>query len=251
MLLVGSAGFLVWSTYLVFTPGGSHAIEPLQLAVSAITLGYAIFAIRKGDKVSERRCRYILLGFAVFGVVVVLGLASDRTTSRTWARLGWAALVFGYLGSLIAWMPVKRQRLATLTMSLVGLVLIGAGVALTVNCDPGIQRTWCNPDWEQEQILAEQIEVDGELERLGRASGGALGPALATYFIPEGASITEITDPPGEWSFEERPTQSIEIERGRFTTDDERYSDCRLDVKVEAVPAGHRQTVYVSCGLTL
>lgn len=248
MLLVGAAGFLVWSAVLLATPGGSHSIEPVQALISAATAAYAVYALRKRDPVHNRRCRYILLAFAISGVVIVFGLSADRSTSRTWARLGWAALAFGYLGSLIVWLAIPKARVASIGGAIVGAVLIAAGVGLTINCDPSIQRTWCNPDFEREQALAEQIEVVGEFERSGRTSG-SLGPALVTYFVAEGTSITGATDPPGEWEYEERPTESIEIERGRYATEDPRFADCRLDVKLESVPQGIRESVFVTCGL--
>ena len=222
-------------------------IEPAQLVVSAATAGYAFFALRTNDPLHNRWSRYLLVAFGVFGAIVVLGLSADRSSSRTWARLGWAALIFGYVGSIVAWIGIRKYRLATVTAAIVGLVIIGSGVGLTLNCDLSIQRSWCNPDFEREQTLAEQIEIDGQLERSGRTSG-SLGPAMVSYFVADGASIADVTDPPGEWRYEEQPTQSIEIDRGRFTTDVGEYSDCRLDVKIETVPAGNRQSVFVSCG---
>lgn len=232
------------------SPGGSYGVEVAQIAISAAALGFAVYALRKGDAANARRCRLLLIGFAVFGAIAVLGLASDRTASRTWARLGWLSLIAGFLGAVAVWLPVRRHRAATVTLAVIGLILIGAGTALTVNCDPAIQRSWCNPDFEREQVLAEQIEVVGELERSGRASG-SLGPAQVTYFVPQGSTITGITDPPGEWTYQEMPAQAIESERGRYTTDEEEFSDCRVDVKIESVPQGNRQVVQVSCGLTL
>jgi hypothetical protein len=248
VLLVGAIGFLVWSVVLVLTPGGSKPIEFTQLIVSLGTGIYAAYAIRKNDPTNSRRCRYLVLAFGVIGIVMVLGLASDQRSSRTWARLGWAASGLGYIGSIALWVGNARTRLATISLAIVGAVLIVAGAGLTLNCDPGIQRSWCDPVYEKEQVLAEKIEVEGDLERVGRA-GAALGAALVTHFVPEGASIDAVTHPPGEWEFESMPTHGIERDRGVFTSTGSEYADCRLNAKIEEIPAGSRQTIFVTCGL--
>ncbi|CAN5871701.1 hypothetical protein BH23ACT4_BH23ACT4_01500 [soil metagenome] len=248
MLLIGAVGFLVWSIVLVLTPGGSKPIEFTQLILSVTTGLYAAYSLQKNDPVHTKRCRYLVLAFGIIGIAMVLGLASDQRSSRTWARLGWAAAVFGYTGSIVVWFGDTRTRMATISLALVGAVLLVAAVGLTLNCDPGIQRSWCDPVFEREQVLAEQIEVDGELEQIGRA-GASLGAAYVSHFVMEGASIDSVTHPPGEWEFEPMPVQGIEKDRGIFTSSDSEYADCRLNAKIETVPAGNRHTVFVSCGL--
>jgi hypothetical protein len=248
VLLVGAVGFLAWSVVLVLTPGGSKPIELTQLIVSVATGLYAAFALKKNDSVHNKRCRYLVLAFGVIGIVMVLGLASDQRSSRTWARLGWAATAYGYLGSIGLWVGNARTRMATISLAIAGAVLIVAAAGLTFNCDPGIQRSWCDPVYEKEQVLAEQIEVDGNLDRMGRA-GAALGAAFVTHFVPEGASVDSVTHPPGEWEYEPMPVTGIEQDRGIYTSNDAEYADCRLNAKIEAIPAGNRHTIFVSCGL--
>ncbi len=248
MLLVGAAGFLTWSFILVLTPGGSKPIEFTQLIVSLTTGLFAAYALKKNDSVQNKRCRYLVLAFGVIGIVMVLGLASDQRSSRTWARLGWAATAFGYLGSVALWIGNARTRLATISLAIAGAVLIVAAAGLTLNCDPGIQRSWCDPVYEREQVLVEQIEVEGNLDRVGRA-GAALGAAFVTHFVPEDASIDAVTRPPGEWEFESMPVNGIETDRGVYTSNEPEYSDCRLNAKIETIPAGNRQTIFVTCGI--
>lgn len=248
VLLIGAIGFLAWSIALVLTPGGSRAIEYTQLVVSLVAGVYAAYAIRKNDPIQNRRCRYLVLAFGVIGIAMVLGLASDQDSSRTWARLGWAATGFGYVGSIVLWVRNTQARMATISLAIVGAVLIVAGAGLTLNCDRSVQRSWCDPIYEKEQVLAETIEVDGELERVGRA-GASLGAAFVTHFVPEGASIESVTHLPGEWEYEPVPVQGIERDRGVYTSTDPDYADCRLNAKIEAIPAGNRQTIYVTCGL--
>lgn len=248
VLLAGAVGFLAWSVVLVFTPGGSKPIEFTQLIVSVVTGLYASYALKKNDPVHNTRCRYLVLAFGVTGIVVVLGLASDQRSSRTWARLGWAATGFGYVGSIALWIGNARTRMATISLAIVGSVLIVAATGVTLNCDPGIQRSWCDPIYEKEQVLIEQIEVEGDLDRMGRA-GAALGAAFVTHFVPEGASIDAVTRLPGEWEFEPRPVQGIESDRGVYTSNEPEYADCRLNAKIETIPAGNRQTIFVTCGI--
>lgn len=248
VLLVGAVGFLAWSVVLVLTPGGSKPIEFTQLIVSVVTGLYAAYALRENDPVHNKRCRYLVLAFGVIGIVMVFGLASDQRSSRTWARLGWAATGFGYLGSIALWVGNARTRIATISLAIVGAVLIVAAAGLTVNCDTSIQRSWCDPVYEKEQVLAEKIEVEGDLDRVGRA-GASLGAAFVTHYVAEGATIDTVTHPPGEWEFEPMPTQGIERDRGVYTSDDPEYAGCRLNAKIETIPAGNRQTIFVTCGI--
>jgi hypothetical protein len=223
-------------------------LEQVQLLLGAAAAGYAIFALVRKDQVHFRRCRYVVLAFAVIGIVMVLGLASDQDSSRTWARLGWAGTIYGYLGSIVLWWRNPTHRATTLSFAVFGGLLIVAGAGITLNCDRSVQRSWCDPVYEHEQVLAETIEVDGELERFGRA-GASLGAAFATYFIADGASIQEVTHPPGEWDYEAMDVQAIEVESGVYTIEDEPYGSCRINVKVEVVPAGNRETIFVTCGV--
>ncbi len=248
MLLVGAVGFLAWSVVLVLTPGGSKPIELIQLILSVATGLYAAYALKENNPTHSKRCRYLVLAFGIIGIAMVLGLASDQRSSRTWARLGWAATGFGYIGSIVVWFSEARTRIATISLAIAGAVLIAAAAGLTLNCDPGIQRSWCDPVFEKEQVLAEQIEVDGDLEQIGRA-GAALGAAYITHFVTEGASIDSVTHLPGEWEFEPMPVQGIERDRGIYTSNDAEYEDCRLNAKIESVPAGNRHTIFVSCGI--
>lgn len=248
VLLVGAVGFLAWSIVLVATPGGSKPIEYIQLAVSLVTGVYAAYALRENDPTHNRRCRYLVLAFGVIGIVMVLGLASDQRSSRTWARLGWAATGFGYVGSIVLWFRDARTRIATITIAIVGAMLMVAAAGITLNCDRSVQRSWCDPVYEKEQVLAEKIEVDGDLERVGRA-GTSAGAAFITHFVTDEASIDAVTHPPGEWEFEPMPAQGIERARGVYTSDEPEYADCRLNAKIENVPAGSRQTIFVTCGV--
>jgi hypothetical protein len=248
VLLFGATAFLIWAVLLVTSPGGSRPLEQVQLLLGAAAAGYAMFALVRKDPVHHKRCRYVVLAFAVIGIVMVLGLAADQRSSRTWARLGWAGSIYGYVGSIVLWWRNPAHRATTLSFAILGGLLIAAGAGITLNCDPSVQRSWCDPVYEHEQVLAETIDVDGELERFGRA-GASLGAAFATYFIADGATIQEVTHPPGEWDYEAMDVQAIEVESGAYTGGHEPYDDCRINVKVEVVPAGNRATIFITCGI--
>lgn len=246
LLSLTAVGFLVWAVILVLTPGGASTLEWAQLVVSTGLLVYGVAAYLTPSSQQARRIRWILLGFAVFGVVVVIGLAADDNSSRTWARLGWAALVSGFVTSLIAWWNAPEvSRNIVIVGGVVGAVLIVAGVGITLNCDNSLQRSWCDPLFEEEQALVETITVDGTLQRSGRARGDN-GAALMAYVIT-GGSIQDNTGTPEGFIYEERPIQSIEEQRGRYTTESGRSSHCRIDVKIEQIPAGRIETVMVTC----
>jgi len=248
VLLLGAIAFLAWAVVLVVSPGGSRPLEQVQLLLGAAAAGYAMFALVRKDPTHNKRCRYLLLAFAVIGITMVLGLAADQRSSRTWARLGWAGSIYGYIASIVLWARNPMHRAATLSFAIFGGLLIAAGAGITLNCDPSVQRSWCDPVYEHEQVLAETIDVDGELERFGRA-GASLGAAFATYFIADGATIQEVTHPPGEWDYEAMDVQAIEVESGAYTSEQDLYGNCRINVKVEVVPAGNRETIFVTCGV--
>ncbi len=245
--MVFSAVVLAWSIILVVNPGGSKPLEWLQIVSSVLIGGYGLFAYRKNDPVHNRRCRYILLSLAIIGAVMVLGLAADQRSSRTWARLGWVTLVLGFAGTMISWWRIPQLRGTTIVMTVLGGFLIVSGLGLTLNCDRSIQKTWCDPNFEREQAVAERIQVDGTLLTAGRA-GGSTGAAQVTYLVADGVVLAAVVNPPGEWALEERDHQPNELERGRFTTDDPLYSDCQIDSKMVALPQGSVVTLVVGCG---
>jgi hypothetical protein len=43
--------------------------------------------------------------------------------------------------------------------------------------------------------------------------------------------------------------QAIEVETGVYTSEQYPYDSCRINVKVEVVPAGNRETIFVTCGV--
>lgn len=248
VLLAISLGFIGWAVWLRLTPGGSGALEWTQLIVGLVCSSYAGRALRLDDSTLFKRCRVILVVFAVAGAVIVLGLGADQNSSRTFARLGWGALVSGIVGSVISWYRFPQYRAATIVLGIVGLFIGIGGVGLTLNCDPVIQNTWCDPLFEREQAVNEQVQVEGDVIRRGRA-GGTQGAALAVYGVEPGATIEDLTDPPGEWVYEERPVQSNEDERGVYTTTQPDFADCEINVKIDSPPTGRVETVLVSCGL--
>lgn len=102
-LVVTASLFAFWAIVLFVNPGGSKLLEWIQLVVGTGLVAFGVQAYRKPSAQMARKVRYTLIGFAVFGAVVVIGLAADDNSSRTWARIGWAALLTGSIGSMIAW----------------------------------------------------------------------------------------------------------------------------------------------------
>lgn len=247
ILLAFSGLVLVWSILLLVNPGGSRPLEWLQVVSSLMIGGYGLFAFLKNDPAYNRRCRFILLSLAIIGVVMVLGLAADQRSSRTWARLGWVTLLLGFAGTMISWWRLPQYRATTIVMTILGSFLIVSGVGLTLNCDRSIQKTWCDPNFEREQAVAERIQVEGTFLSAGRA-GGSTGAAQVTYLVADGAMLVATVNPPGEWVFEERDHQPNELERGRFTSEDPLYSDCQVDSKIVSQPRGAVATLVVGCG---
>ena len=247
ILLAGTAaGFLIWAIVLLLTPGGSPILEWIQAIVATGLLWFGGMAIVDPSPARARQVRWTLLTFGVLGAVAVIGLSADDNSSRTWMRLAWAAFITGSVTSVIAWWGAPSARRGTVIGGgVVAAVLIAAGVGITLNCDPSIQRSWCDPLFEQEQALAEIVVVEGDLQRVGRA-GGDGGAALRAYFI-SGGTIVENTQVPDGFVYEERPIQSIEVQRGRYTAASGPNSHCWIDVKVEEIPAGTVQTVMVTC----
>ena len=246
LLALTAAAFAGWAVVLVSSPGGSVALEWVILGVGAALSVFGLFSLKSPDPHRPSLIRWLLTGFAVFGAVVVIGLPADDTSSRTWFRLGWAALVVGLAASLWAWWAWPRIDLRSLIGGgVLGLILITAGAGITLNCDKTLQRSWCDPVYEQEDALAARIEVDGVQNRNGRA-GGDTG-AYVRAFLIAGIDIGAVTSVPEPFVFEKRPLQSVEVARGRYTARSGSYSNCQIDVKVEEIPAGNLETLMVSC----
>jgi hypothetical protein len=246
LLALTAAAFAGWAVVLVLSPGGSVALEWVILGVGAALSLLGVLSLRSTDPRRPSLIRWLLTGFAVSGAVVVIGLSADDTSSRTWFRLGWAALVVGLIASLWAWWTSPRNDLRPLIGGgVVGLVVILAGTGITLNCDKTLQRSWCDPVYEQEEALATRIDVDGVQNRSGRA-GGDTGAYVRAILI-SGIDIEAVTSVPEPFVFEERPLQSIEVARGRYTATSGPYSNCQIDVKVEEIPAGNLETLIVSC----
>jgi len=179
--------------------------------------------------------------------VAVIGLTADDNSSRTWVRLGWAALVGGLVTSLVAWWGAPRvSHKAVVAGGVVGLIVVAGGWGITSNCDKSLQRSWCDPVFEQEEILAARITVDGDRQREGRA-GGDTG-AYVRAFLIDGTAIEAVTHVPEGFVYEERPLQSTEVARGRYTVQSGPDANCQVDVKVESIPAGNLETLTVACG---
>jgi hypothetical protein len=247
LLSLTAIAFIGWAVVLMMSPAGSLALEWIILGVSAGLIVFGLVSLRSGDLQRVTLIRWFLTAFAVFGAVVVIGLSADNNSSRTWARLGWAALVAGFVTSLAAWWAAPRVNQRTVIAGgVVGLVVIAGGAGITANCDKSVQRSWCDHVYEQEDALAARIEVDGTLQRSGRA-GGDTGAALRSYLI-EGTAIQPVTEVPEGFVYVERPLQSIEVARGRYTAASGPDTHCQIDVKVETIPAGNLETLTVSCG---
>ncbi|HSK07782.1 MAG TPA: hypothetical protein VK990_09705 [Acidimicrobiia bacterium] len=246
LLALSAAGFAIWALVVIRSPGGSVALEWIILGVAMALLVMGVVSLKVADRRRATLIRWLLTAFAVFGAVVVIGFTADDTSSRTWFRLGWAALVSGLVTALAAWWVAPGvNRRTLLAGGVAGAIVIAAGAGIAINCDKTLQRSWCDPVYEQEEALAARIEVDGVENRSGRA-GGDTG-AYVRAFIIAGTDIAAVTTVPEPFVFEERPIQSIEVARGRYTAGSGPYSNCQVDVKVEVVPAGNLETVNVAC----
>jgi hypothetical protein len=246
LMTLSAFGFLGWAIVMVLSPAGSIVLEWIILGVSAAVLGFGVSSLRTDDPKRASTIRMFITAFAVFGAVAVIGLTADDSSSRTWVRLGWAALVVGLLASVAVWWNAPRvDRRTVIAGGVVGLVLLAGGFGITTNCDKSLQRSWCDPAYEQEEVLASRIEVSGDLQRSGRA-GGDTGAFVRAYLI-EGTAIEASTRVPEGFAYEQRPLQSREVERGRYRAASGSYSNCQIDVKVETVPAGNLETLGVTC----
>ena len=246
LLVLAAAGFSAWSVLLVLTPGGSTFLEWVVLVIGVALLVFGVVSLQNSDPQRARVIRWLLTAFAIFGAVVVIGLTADDSSSRTWVRLGWAALLVGFVTSLAAWWDAPgSSRQAVIGGGVAGAIIIAAGVGITVNCDLTLQRSWCEPAFEQEETLAARFVVEGTPDRDGRA-GGDTGAYIRSHLI-EGTDIEAVTTAPEPFGFVKRPIQSTEEARGRFTAEDGPYANCQVDAKVESVPAGNLQTLSVSC----
>jgi hypothetical protein len=246
LLALNAAGFAIWALVIIRSPGGSIVLEWIILIAAVALLVMGIVSLKVADRRRATLIRWVLTGFAIFGAAVVIGFTADDTSSRTWFRLGWAALLAGFVTAQAAWWTAPGvNRRSLLAGGVVGAIVIAAGAGIAINCDKTLQRSWCDPVYEQEEALAARLEVEGDQDRNGRA-GGDTG-AYVRAFVIVGTDIEAVTTVPEPFVFEERPLQSIEVARGRYTAGSGPYSNCQVDVKVEVVPAGNLETLNVAC----
>lgn len=241
--LVG-VGLIAWSTVLIGTPGGSVAVEWSQAAVGAsfLLLGIRDWRWREGGEV---RIGWLFSGLGLLGAVMVIGLAADASSSRTWARLGWAALVIGFAGSVLIW-RTSASRGAFLLLIGAGVVSIAAGAGITLNCDPVLQRSWCDPRFEEEEALLDLVALEGKLEERGRA-GSNSGPALAVYQVDPDRALHALVSPPAGFSPSREEPQGVERERAVYRTAQGRFAHCWIRAALRPTEGGGEVSVTTRC----
>jgi hypothetical protein len=245
LLCAAALGFTAWGLVLLNSPGGTFSIEWGQTIAAVVLLIVGLRAAVAPSPSRATAIRIIVSALGVFGALAIIGLTADNSSSRTWVRLGWAALVIGSVTAFLTWWAVPKFRRAAVVGGVVAAVVIASGAGLTFRCNKALERSWCDPLFEHEQALVEQVQVDGVLQRVGRA-GGNTGAALRSYLI-NGSHISDVTTPPASFEYEEVPIRSIEVERGRYTAAEGPDVGCTIDVKLERVSAGNLETVEVSC----
>lgn len=162
LMTLTAAAFAVWSVILILSPGGPTVLEWVILGVAISILVFGLVSLRMDDPRRATMIRWLLTAFALFGAVVVIGLTADNSSSITWVRLGWAALIAGVITSLLAWWGAPRiNRRSVVAGGVVAVVLIAAGASITLNCDEALQRSWCDPVFEQENC-----QIDAKVEEI-------------------------------------------------------------------------------------
>lgn len=119
----------------------------------------------------------------VWGIVALLGLSADMTSSRAWM---WASLFAFALGSvtlLLTSLSLTRRPSGGLIAYLVAAVVVGgAGISQVMGCRDDLHASWCDPRYEQEERILHAAFSERRPLRLGHF-GGPLSPASATFLF--------------------------------------------------------------------
>ena len=186
-------------------------LEAWITAVGAVYLWVAIGAIR-GQRTSTSLIPWAGAALMGWGVVALLGLFADTTSSRSWMWASIFALIVGLVTLAIASLSLQPRFGTVGAVLALGIVLGGIGLFQLRSCRIDLNASWCDPRYEMEDVIVEQLEVDRRAVNQGHL-GGVLGPAFASFVFDEppdpyvdvvpSSATPSLTDDPRRirWSF--------------------------------------------------
>lgn len=203
--LVIATGWIGFVGYRWLTPGGPVSTE---IGLTVVALGCVLVAgMALADRVRTASVTALAIALTVSGLVVLLGLNTDSISSRLWMWSGWVALATGSAALALLSLP-RPGRALWIAVGVWVLLTVGA-VNQVVNCSPELTPSWCDPRFDQEERIIDQL--GGAIVRRGHA-GGDLGPAFAVFeyeqppdaaiaVVPAGARVTRATATEAEFGF--------------------------------------------------
>lgn len=236
MLAVGWLLFLVDRWLL---PEGPRLTE-IWLTIVGVCYILVGVAAARGSRAAIAALPWAAAALGVWGMVTLVGLSADTTSSRTWMWSSLFSFVLGTLTLAVTAVPVDRRPSAGVVAYLsAALVVGGAGVGQIFQCRPELQASWCDPRFEQEERILASLESDRAPERAGHF-GGPTSPATASFVFDEPPDPLTSVAPPGALPVAEADG-AVEWE---FGGDDD---DCVGASFVQAAVGGYELRFSVDC----
>ncbi len=237
--MILAVGWLVFLADRWLLPQGPFLTKVWVTLVGLVYLSVAIPAVAK-----DRRAVAVLPWFAValgsWGMVALIGLSADTTSSRSWMWASLFSLALGTLCFVVTVVPFDRRPSGAVTAYLAAtLVFGGAGVGQVIQCRPDLHASWCDPRYEQEERILNSANSDRRPVRSGH-SGGPLSPATASFLFDEPPDpLTAVVPRSAMPQVADDGTVSWE-----FGGDDDA---CRAVSLVQPAVGGHELRLSVDC----
>ena len=232
-------GWVVFLTDRWLLPDGPLLTKVWLTMVGLAYLMVAIPAVA-GKRQAVAALPWSAAALGTWGMVALVGLSADTTSSRSWMWASLFSLCLGTICFVVTVVPLDRRPPgAVVAYLVVTLIFGGAGVGQVVQCREDLHASWCDPRYEQEERILDSAISDRSPVRSGHF-GGPMSPATASYVFE---------DPPDPLTAVAPLSAVSEVAadgtvQWRFGGDDEA---CRAVSLVQPTVGGHELRLSVDC----
>jgi hypothetical protein len=236
LLAVGWLSFLVDRWML---PEGPMLTKVWITFIGAIYLAVALWAI-VGDPRATRLVPWACLALGIWGMVAMLGLSADTSSSRTWMWVSVFSFTLGTVSLLVTSLAVDRRPSGGMIAYLIAVVVLGSAAWIQITqCRKDLNASWCDPRYEQEERILATLVAEERPVRRGHF-GGALSPGTASFVfparpdpltavVPRSAMGTKVGEDEVRWNFGARDDNCSGISR------------------VQQIDGGHELRIAIDC----
>ncbi|MGF1664978.1 MAG: hypothetical protein ACFCVC_01785 [Acidimicrobiia bacterium] len=233
---------LGWVVFLIdrwLLPEGPLITKVWLTLVGMAYLAVAIPAIA-GDRRAVAALPWSAVALGMWGMVALVGLSADTTSSRLWMWASVFSLCLGTICFVVTAVPVDRRPPGAVWAYLVvTLIFGGAGVGQVIQCRQDLHASWCDPRYEQEERILASVISDRRPVRAGHF-GGPMSPATASFLFEQPPDpLTAVVPRSAVPQVADDGTVSWEFGGG----DDA----CRAVSLVQPAVGGHELRISVDC----